>query len=228
MILSANQPYFAPFPGFFGKACLADVLVILDSVQFPRGTTWISRNRFKNCEGTLWMTIPVWKKGLGLQMIDQVRISYDGRWTRKHLESLKVAYSNAPYFDTHFKFVEAMFSSRFETLMDLNMEVIRYLLEQFEIRTKVVLLSQLGIEARGDMLPVEICRKMGAVGFLAQDSAGKYLDRQLFNEAGICLEYFKVPSPVYPQLWGSFIPNLSAFDLVFNCGPKARDILMRK
>ena len=174
------------------------------------------------------MTIPVWKKGLGLQKINQVRISHDGRWARKHLESLKVAYSKAPYFDDHLKFVEEMFSSRFEKLIDLNMAVIRYLLEQLEIRTEVVLLSELGIEARGGILPVEICRKMGAVGFLAQDSAGKYLDRPLFDEAGIRLESFKIPSPVYPQLWGSFIPNLSAFDLVFNCGPRARDILMRK
>ncbi|MBW1702349.1 MAG: WbqC family protein [Deltaproteobacteria bacterium] len=30
-----------------------------------------------------------------------------------------------------------------------------------------------------------------------------------------------------PQLWGPFIPNLSAFDLVFNCGPKAHTILNR-
>jgi hypothetical protein len=108
------------------------------------------------------------------------------------------------------------------------MEVIRYLLDRFEVQTRLVLLSELGIEARGELLPVEICRKMGAARFLAHDCARKYLNAQLFEEAGIKLEYFKYPSPVYPQLWGSFIPNLSAFDLVFNCGPKARDILMRK
>jgi len=34
----------------------------------------VTRNRFKNDLGTLWMTIPVWKKGLGLQNIDEVRI----------------------------------------------------------------------------------------------------------------------------------------------------------
>jgi hypothetical protein len=228
MILSVSQPYFAPFPGFLYKAHLSDVLVILDSVQFPRGTTWISRNRFKNCHGTLWLTIPVWKKGLGLQRIDEVRICYDFHWTKKHLESLRVAYANAPYFVDHQGFVEEMFSSKFERLVDLNLEIIRYLLRQFQIRTEIVLLSELGIEARGDLLPVEICRKMGSLRFLAQDSARKYLNSELFLESGIQLEYFKVPSPVYPQLWGDFIANLSAFDLVFNCGPKAREILMRK
>jgi hypothetical protein len=84
MIIAANQPYFAPYPGFFTKTLLADVLVILDEVQFPHRTTWISRNRFKNDQGELWLTIPVWKKGLGDQKINQVRICYERRWPRKH------------------------------------------------------------------------------------------------------------------------------------------------
>jgi len=40
------------------------------------------------------------------------------------------------------------------------------------------------------------------------------------------LEFFTPPCPVYPQLWGDFIPNLSALDLALNCGPRAGDILM--
>jgi hypothetical protein len=66
MIVSANQPLFAPFPGFFSKAYLSDTMVILDDVQFPRGFTWITRNRFKNDGGPLWITILVWRKSLGL------------------------------------------------------------------------------------------------------------------------------------------------------------------
>ena len=69
MIISAYQPYFAPFSGFFAKALRSDLLVLMDRVQFPRGTTWLTRNCFKNDQGDLWMTIPVWKKGLGLQKI---------------------------------------------------------------------------------------------------------------------------------------------------------------
>ena len=174
------------------------------------------------------MTIPVWKKGLGLQKIDDVRICHDFHWTRKHVESLKVAYANAPYFADHLAFVEEMFSSRIEKLALLNLKIIRYLLNELQIRTEVVLLSELGVEARGELLPVEICGKAGCRRFLTQDSARKYLNLDLFMQAGIQVEHFRVPSPIYPQLWGDFIPDLSTFDLVFNCGPKARDILMIK
>jgi hypothetical protein len=226
MILSTNHPYFSPFPGFFYKAHLSDIFVILDGVQFPRGTTWTSRNRFKNDQGTLWMTVPVWKKGLGLQRIDEVRICHEGRWGKKHLVSLMNAYANAPYFMEHLDFVKNIFSPGFEKLIDLNLEIIHYLLSQLHINTKVILLSELGIEARGDQLPIEICREMGASHFLAQSAAKKFLNGELFQEAGIQLEYSKLPTIVYPQLWGSFIQNLSTFDLLFNCGPKAHDILI--
>jgi len=225
MIISANQPYFFPFPGFFYKAHLSDVFVILDNVQFPRGTTWITRNRFKNNQGTLWMTVPVKKKGLGLQNINAVRICHDGRWAKKHLDSLKSAYARAPYYKDHLSFVEGLFLSRFDKLIDLNLKIIRYLMKHLRIDTKVILLSELGIQARGDQLLIEICRKLGAPRFLAQNAAGKYLDADRFKAAGIRLTDFKPPSLVYPQLWGDFIPNLSALDLVFNCGPKAHDIL---
>lgn len=227
MIVAANQPYFAPFAGFFYKAHLSDVFVILDDVQFPRGTTWTTRNRFKSSQGALWMTIPVMKKGLGLQRINDVRIYGEGRWRAKHLESLKTAYAHAPYFKDHFDFVEEMFSRKFDRLIDLNVSIIRYLFNHLGIESELELLSGLGTVSAGSSRLVEICKRLGADRFLAQVPAGKYLEVPLFTAAGISLDFFQSPSPVYPQLWGDFIPNLSAFDLLFNCGPKAHDILFR-
>ncbi len=228
MIISANQPYFCPFLGFFYKALLSDVLVILDEVQLPHGTTWINRNRFKNDQGALWLTIPVWKKGLGEQNINQVRICHEGRWPRKHLESFKSAYGNAPYLGDHLSFIEELFASRCEKLIDLNLAIIRYLMDCLEIKTRVVLLSELGVKARATQLLIEICQAMGASTFLAQSQAKKYLESDLFQQKGIELCFFKYVPPVYPQLWGDFLANLSTFDLVFNCGPKAVDILMAR
>lgn len=226
MILSAHQPYFAPYPGFFHKASLSDVFVLLDEVQFPRGTTWVSRNRFKHHQGTLWITIPVRKKGLGLQKINEVRICHEGRWHKKHWESLKTAYANAPYFPDHRDFLEAVFSERLERLADLNRKVIGYLAEALGVKTPILRLSELGVAATGTRRLVEICRIVGASRFLAQSSARKYLDEDLFQAAGVALSFFNPLSPVYPQLWGDFLPNLSVFDLVFNCGPRARDMLL--
>lgn len=228
MIISTNQPYFCPFPGFFYKIHLCDVFVILDGVQFPRGTTWLSRNRFKNDQGTLWITVPVWKKGLGLQNINEVKICHEGRWQRKHAESLRTAYAHTPYFEEHLEFVLEVFSSKYDNILDLNLRIIEYLAELLNIRTKIMLLSDLGLESQGSRLLVEICQTLGGTQFLAQSAAAKYLDEGLFEAAGTQVDYFKYPALIYPQLWGGFIPNLSAFDLIFNCGPKAQDILFSR
>lgn len=225
MIISVNQPYFSPFLGFFHKAYLSDHFVILDDVQFPRGTTWITRNRFKNTQGTLWMTVPVIKKGLGFQKINSVRIYHDGRWAKKHLHSLKNAYIRAPYFSEHIGFLEDLFSTKFEKLIHLNLKIIRYLMKQLQVDTNIVLSSNLGLHGKGDKLLLEICSKLGASHFLVQKAAIKYMNADQLSATGIKLRDFRPASPVYPQLWGDFIPNLSAFDLIFNCGPKSHDIM---
>lgn len=225
MIVSAYQPYFAPFPGFFSKAFRSDTLVLMDVVQFPRGTTWLSRNRFKNDQGTLWLTVPVWKKGLGLQKINEVRVCPDGRWLRKSIFSLRHAYANAPYFEDHRFFLEDVLSVPPGRLIDLNLRIIQYIVDYLQIPVRIELLSDLGIRTKEPRLSVEICRQLGATHFLAQRGAGKYLDRVLFDEAGIKLVLFNFRPPVYPQLWGPFVPNLSVFDMLFNCGPATRNIL---
>ena len=225
MIISTSRPYFAPFPGFFYQANLCDIFVILDTVQFPRGSSWITRNRFKNDQGTLWMTIPVWKKGLGLQRIDDVRICHDGRQAQKQLLSLKQAYAHAPYLSDHLPFVENLFSTAFDRLIDFNMAIIGHLMLYLGVDTEIRRLSELNIKTGGEILPVEICRFFNASTYVAPAAAGKHLNAALFEKAGIELRYAQARSCTYPQLWGDFIPDLSAFDLLFNCGPKAREIL---
>jgi hypothetical protein len=225
MIVSTYQPFFSPFPAFFYKAHVSDQMVILDDVQFPLRTTWISRNRFKNDQGTLWITIPVWKKGLDLQKINQVRICYEGNWRRKHLASLKTFYANSPYFTEHLDVVEEIFSANFQRLVDLNLMIINYLKRHLRIDTPLILQSDLGVSGRGNDLLIQICRKVRASDYLAQAATNKYLDAGRFADTGIKLKFFRPPSPVYPQLWGNFIHDLSAFDLLFNCGPKSHEIL---
>jgi hypothetical protein len=225
MILSTYQPFFAPFPLYFMKARLSSVMVILDDVQFPQRTTWLTRNRFKSDQGVLWLSIPVWRKGLGLQTIKDVRICSEGNWERKHLASLKTAYANAPYLSEHLGFVREVFSGRFEHLIDLNMTIIEYLKKHLMIDTPIILQSHLGIKAKGNELLIEICKRMGSRDYVAQASAKKYLNQELFSGAGISLHFFTPRPLIYPQLWGDFVFNLSAFDLLFNCGPKSHEVL---
>jgi len=225
MIVACHQPYFMPWPGFFAKAMKTDLLVLLDNVQFPLGSSWMSRNRIKTKDGQLWISVPVLRKGRGLQQIDQVEIFNERNWGKKHCQRLAYAYHHAPYFPDHRPFFEKVFQGNWAHLVKLNLEILGYLRDALELKTPFQLNSELGVKARGTELLVKICQKVGAKVYLSSAPGRKFLDQKMFQKAGLEVRYFNYRPPAYPQLWGPLLPNLSTVDLLFNCGPKSREII---
>ena len=111
-------------------------------------------------------------------------------------------------------------------MTNVELMIMRHLMLNLGVDTEIRRLSELNIKARGDQLLIETCRYFNASAFLAPDATARYLNAGLFEKAGIDIHPINSPSPVYPQLWGKFIPDLAAFDLLFNCGPKAREIML--
>jgi hypothetical protein len=225
MIVACHQPIFMPWPGLFAKALKADVLVLLDDVQFPLGSSWMSRNRIKTKDGQLWIPVPVLRKGRGLQRIDRVEIFNQRDWGKKHCQRLAYAYHHAPYFRDHRQFFEDVFLRSWTYLLKLNMTILGYLRDALQIETPFQTSSHLGTKTKGTRLLVDICRRVEAEVYLSSAPGRKYLDEEIFQEAGIQVKYFRYHPPAYPQLWGSFLPNLSVVDLLFNCGPKSQQII---
>lgn len=214
-----------PWPGLFFKGMQAEQLVLLDDVQFPLGGSWINRNRLKNDQGELWLTVPVWKRGRSFQRIDQVEICNDENWQKKHLFSLEHAYKHAPYWDEHFGFLQKICSKQRQNLVELNLEILDYLRLALEIPQPFVRSSTFAIETSGSQRLVDICKALGARQYLTIASSHKYLDENLFRRHGIQLRYYKFEPPIYPQLWGDFIANLSVLDLILTCGPKSAGLI---
>ncbi|HID97896.1 MAG TPA: hypothetical protein EYP57_06890, partial [Thermodesulfobacteriaceae bacterium] len=108
---TVQQPAFLPWPGFFVRAFRADVVVLLDSVQFPRGFTWINRNRIKTPAGEHWLSVPVNRKGLGLQPVNRITLYPDSRWRKKLVMCLKHSYCHAPFFKKIYPFFQELDAS---------------------------------------------------------------------------------------------------------------------
>jgi len=225
MMIACHHPNFMPWPGLFFKAMQASQMVLLDDVQFPLGGSWVNRNRFKNDQGELWLTVPVWKRGRSLQRIDQVEICNEENWQKKHLLSLAHAYSNAPYWDEHSAFCRGIYGKLWQNLLELNLEILDYLWTALSLGQPFVRNSSLAIESKGSQRLVDICKALGARRYLTIASSHKYLDEELFQRSGIQLIYYKYEPPVYPQLWGDFIANLSVLDLLLICGPKSAGLI---
>lgn len=227
MIVACHQPSFLPWTGFFAKALLADALILLDDVQLARGFTWMNRNRLKCDQGELWLTVPLWKKGRGLQKIREVEVYNERNWHYKHLRSIMQNYAHAPYLSDHLSFLKDIYQQKWKRLVDLNCRVLFYLRDALGIDKEFMLQSDLGVETLGTELLVELCERVGADVYLASLVSKKYLDETLFEKSGVRVDYLSFVSPIYPQLWGDFIPNLSALDLLLNCGRESLVIMKR-
>ena len=216
-----------PWPGLFFKAMEAEHLVLLDDVQFPLGGSWVNRNRLKNDQGELWLTVPVWKRGRSFQSIDQVEICNEENWQKKHLLSLEHAYNHAPYWHEHKGFCQEIYMHRWKGLLEFNLEILEYLRLALSISQPFQRNSTLAIKSKGSQRLVDICKALGGRKYLTIASSHKYLDEDLFQRAKIKLVYYKYEPPIYPQLWGDFIANLSVLDLLLICGPKSGGLIQR-
>ena len=225
MVVAAHQPIFLPWPGIFYKALHADALVLLDDVQFPLGRSFLTRNRLKGSPGELWLRVPVLRAGRGRQRIREVEICYGTDWRRKHLETLRQQYARAPYREEYQLGIESIYARRLRRLVDLSVDLLRFLGRSLGLEREPLLQSDLGASGRGSDLLVGICSALGAKTYLTLPTAEKFLDAEKFRAAGVAIATARFLPPVYPQLWGDFRYNLSTLDLLLNCGPKSLEIL---
>jgi len=176
----------------------------------------------------LWLTVPVNKKGKGLQKINNVTINNEHNWVRKHLLGLVHAYKKAPYFDDHIGFLENVYKREWQRIVDIDITLLQYIIKELSIDVEIRLSSELGLQGKGTQILVDVCEKLEGEVYILSISGRKYIDKEMFKNKGIEINYYDFASPVYPQLWGDFVPNLSAFDILFNCGVKSMDIITRQ
>ena len=228
MILSVHQPQYLPWLGYFHKIAQSDCFVFLDNVQYKE-REFQNRNKIRTQKGWAWLSVPVVSGEQRQQKINKVRIDNEMPWQRKHWGSLKTAYSSAVYFKEYAVFLEEVYSKKWEWFLDLNVHIISFILKELSITTPISFGSDLKITTTKTQRIIDICKKLNADTYLSGIGAKEYLEEGLFEENGIALRYQDFQHPVYRQQFMAeskdFISHLSAVDLLFNQGPKAREIL---
>ena len=220
MILAAHQPQYLPWLGYLHKIASADVFLILDDVQYKKNE-WQNRNRIKSPEGWQWVTVPVTYRFP--ERIREVGIHRDSPWRRKHREALGSSYARTPHFDEVMAAVSFIWEDPrgWEWLWALNLRVIRAFLELGGIGTPLRLASEFSLPADPSRRLIEACRALEADTYLAGAGGADYMDLPAFEEARIEVRFQKFECPRYDQVFGEFIPNLSAIDYFFHRGPAA-------
>lgn len=226
MVITIHQPEHLPWLGFFAKAALADVLVLLDDVQY-RKNYFQNRNRIRTAQGATWLSVPVTTRKHST-LISEVEIanSSSPRWASRHWRTIQQSYASAPYYGEHEPFFRDHYARPWRTLAATNEVLIAYLLRALSVNVEVVRASDLGCLSTGRTTRlVEICRVLKASTYVSGVSGREYLDLDAFRDAGIAVEFQDFRHPVYEQCYEPFMPCMSAVDLLFNHGPRSARIL---
>ncbi len=231
MIISVHQPQYIPWLGYFDKIAKSDGFVFLDQVQYKE-REFQNRNKIRTKDGWLWLTVPVISKGFGRQNISDVKIDNELSWQDKTWGSLRSCYNRAPFFKEHAGFFEKVYTQKWVRLIDLNIHIIEYLLAQLKIETPLYYESKIGTTLESTGRIIEICKKLKADTYLSGSGGKDYLEEEKFKDEFISLQYQHFIHPAYRQQYldanSSFLPYMSAIDLLFNEGQNSVNILKGK
>lgn len=224
MILTAHQPMFMPWLGLFDKISRANTFCIFDDVPFERHG-FGNRNQIKTHNGAQWLTVPVHLDDHLAKPAREVRICNDHNWRRKHLRSIELAYQKAPYFKFYWPGIMMLYDDDVETLAEFNSRMLVVFMALLGIKVDIVKASERGFTGAKSDLVLDMCQKLGATEYWFGSQGRDYADLEAFARAGVKAHFQDYQHPVYEQLHGAFVPNMSILDLVMNCGPKSLRVL---
>lgn len=223
MIVAVHQPQYLPWLGYFDKIDKADVFVLLDTVQFKKNE-WQNRNKIKTAQGWQWLTVPVLYRYP--QLIHEVTINNKVKWQHKQRQAMVSNYKRAPYYEMLEGFLEGIFSHSWQSISQLNGEVVRRLATILGIDTPIYVASDLGeFPQDPDERLIAITKHFGAGTYFAGMGGRGYMNLDIYDKDGIEVMFQDFKHPVYTQLFGDFEPFMSVIDLIFNHGDNSLTIL---
>lgn len=221
MIVGIHQPHFFPWIGYFDKMAKSDVFILLDEVQLEKGS-YMYRNRIIDANGKVaYLTISMDKHGFLDKKFSELKIKETEIWKTKHIDAIKRAYGNCVFYEEVWKLISPAYDDISESICEFDIKTIKIIVDALGIKTKLILQSKINnmSEGKKNDLVLNLCKCVGATGYLSGNGARKYTDESTYKEAGIDLRYQSFAPPVYSQRGTEeFIPGLSIIDMMFNIG----------
>jgi hypothetical protein len=220
-----------PWRGMFEQIRLCDTFIFYDDVQLPlgggKGRGFITRVQIKSQEGFRWLSLPVKRSHHGKQLIAEAAFAHQN-WRQQHLESIRQCYSQAPFFERTYELViRPIYQFQTDSVSEFCMNSTTLLAKELGLNRDWQVSSRVDRPYHYDASErvLELCRQFGAARYITGHGAMNYINYDLFERAGVSVEYIQYRLTPYPQLHGSFNPYVSVIDLLFNVGMDAAEYL---
>lgn len=205
--------------GFFDKILKSDIFVIYDDAQFNK-KDFQHRNRIRIFEGWKWLTVPVEKEEIPIRDLKIINepIKNKPHWSKNHFEEIHANYAKTDYYGEYEEELRRIYQKRYDKLIDLNINLINFLIKAFDINVKIVYSSEFGFKTHSSEKNLDLVKAVNGDVYLSGPAGHDYLDMVLFEEEGIEVIFQDFIHPVYKQRYEGFVPNMAAIDALFNIG----------
>ena len=219
------QPNFIPWRGYFDFINDVDIFVILDDVQYTK-QDWRNRNRIRTQSGKSdWLTVPINSVSLK-QLIRDVQLNDRTNWRESHLSKLRQTYGKTPYFSEIFPLIEAEYGKDTNSLLDLDIDLIKTIMAFLGITTKLCRASDIPSSGVRDEKLIDIVSHLGGTRYLSGPAAKSYIQPSMWQDNGIELAFKTYPDyPAYEQITEPYDPFVSIIDLMFMKGPDSAGLI---
>lgn len=222
------QSNYIPWKGYFDIIAQVDEFIFYDEMQYTT-RDWRNRNKIKTSNGLKWLSIPVNGKGCQISglKISEAEVT-DNSWIKSHFDSIKFAYSKAPFFKEYKNFFEDLYKSceNEKYLCKINYKFILAINELLGIKTKITYDKDYGIVDGKTERLVDLVKKAEGTEYLSGPAAKDYIVKELFDKENIKLSWADYSGyEEYSQLFPPFEHGVTILDLIFNCGKNARNYM---
>lgn len=222
MRVAIHQPHYFPWLGYMKKIAEVDAFVILDDVQFEKGSL-MNRNRIIDTNGSIkYLTISADMDNYQNRPYRSIITKNDSIWKSRQENALENYYKKSNNANEAMKLFRSYLKNQYRTLNEWTSSSILLSMNILNITTPILFQSQIDYDrnSKKSDLVLSICCALGANEYYSGRGASmNYLNREAFAEKGINIIFQQFDHPVYNQCnSSSFIPGLSVLDLLFNYG----------
>lgn len=221
------QPTYLPWVGYFGLMMASDIFIFLDNVQFQK-RGWQQRNQIKTLKGNLFLTVPVKTKNRYNQFVNEVEVDNSTDFKKNHFKSIEFNYNKTDFFKQYELELKEIYNKKYDRLVTLNYDLIYWIKEKLNIKTKLIKSSDFEKQGNKDELIANLVEKVNSKNYLFTEGSKDYiLDSKIFQYKKIKLTKFNFNIEAYKQQYENFLPHMSIIDLLFNLGEKSQAYLKK-
>ena len=221
MKIAISQPTYLPWQGYFALIDYVDEFVFLENIQFNK-RSWQQKNKINSNGKELILTIPVKTKSKFYQKICDVEIADFNKIKKKHILSIKNAYSKSKYFNQYIDGFEKIYDTDYLKLSELNKDIIKYICKTLKIKTKISSDQTYSFTTKKIEYLKDVCKIKNSENYISTLGSKDYFGNIIyFPDTKIKIDYYDFKDKSYNINSEIFISKLSIIDLLFNLGPNS-------